>query len=206
MNAGVYVMPAALAASGRDSSVSSLVLRAQEGDEEAFAALFEIHKRRVYSLCLFMTSDAALAEDLTQEVFIQVFRKIGGFRNEAAFSTWLHRIAVNTVLMDRRKRKPKQVSLDEPVCLEASVVQRDLACQDFELKGVPEQVALMEALKQLPKGCRTIFILHEVEGFEHAEIAQLLGCSAGNSKSQLHKARLKLRELLFPAGKKKLAA
>jgi RNA polymerase sigma-70 factor (ECF subfamily) len=187
------------------SDRSSVVSRAQEGDEEAFAALFEMHKKRVYSLCLFMTGDVATAEDLTQEVFIQVFRKIRTFRGDAAFSTWLHRIALNTVLMSRRKRIPPQVSLDEPVYIGSSSLQRELAWNDPELSGTPERMALIQGINRLPEGCRAIFILHEVEGYGHDEIARLLGCSAGNSKSQLHKARMKLREFLFPEGGKRFA-
>jgi RNA polymerase sigma-70 factor (ECF subfamily) len=164
-----------------------------------------MHKKRVYSLCLLMSGDVAAAEDLTQEVFLQVFRKIRTFRGDAAFSTWLHRVALNTVLMSRRRRIPPHVSLDEPVCVGSSLLPRDLAWHDPELSGAPERMALIQAIRQLPQGCRMIFILHEVEGYAHDEIARLLGCSAGNSKSQLHKARLKLRDFLFPEGRKRFA-
>jgi RNA polymerase sigma-70 factor (ECF subfamily) len=156
----------------------------------------------VYSLCLLMTGSVADAEDLTQDAFIQVFRRIGSFRGDAAFSTWLHRVAVNTVLMYLRKRKPQQVSFDEPIPGDSSVKQRDFGRHDPELLGAIDRMALVLAIGQLPAGCRTIFILHEVEGYQHHEIAQLLNCSAGNSKSQLHKAKLKLSELLL-AGKKR---
>jgi RNA polymerase sigma-70 factor, ECF subfamily len=174
-----------------------LVARAKAGDGEAFAALFEQHKKRVYSLCLLMTSDPADAEDLTQDAFIQVFRKLATFRGDSAFSTWLYRVAVNTVLMSLRKRKPRQVSLDEPVCVEHSMVPRDFGRNDPELTGTVDRIALLRAIKELPEGYRTIFILHEVEGYQHHEIAKLLNCSVGNSKSQLHKAKLKIREILL---------
>jgi RNA polymerase sigma-70 factor (ECF subfamily) len=182
--------------SGTDS-LPNLVARAQAGDGEAFATLFEQHKKRVYSLCLLMTGDVADAEDLTQDAFIQVFRKLGTFRGDSAFSTWLYRVAVNTVLMSLRKRKPKQISLDEPVCIDHSFVPRDFGRNDPELSGTVDRIALIRAIKELPEGYRKIFLLHEVEGYQHHEIAAMLRCSVGNSKSQLHKAKLKIRELLM---------
>jgi RNA polymerase sigma-70 factor, ECF subfamily len=184
---------------GRDESQLNLVRRAQSGDEEAFAKLFQQHKSRVYSLCLLMTKDVAEAEDLTQEAFLQVFRTVGSFRGDAAFSTWLYRVAVNTVLMKLRRRKsPPTVSLDEPVNAESPTLQRDFGKNDPNLSGLIDRIALRRALGELPEGCRTIFALHEVDGYQHHEIAQLLDCSVGNSKSQLHKAKLKMRDLLFP--------
>jgi len=174
-----------------------LVARAQAGDGEAFGVLFEQHKKRVYSLCLLMTGDVADAEDLTQDAFIQVFRKLGTFRGDSAFSTWLYRVAVNTVLMSLRRRKPKQISLDEPICIDHSMVPRDFGRNDPELSGTVDRIALIRAIKELPEGYRRIFILHEVEGYQHHEIAAMLKCSVGNSKSQLHKAKLKIRELLM---------
>jgi RNA polymerase sigma-70 factor, ECF subfamily len=177
----------------------SLVERAQNGDEQAFAALFELHKKRVYSVCLLMTKDVAEAEDLTQEAFLQVFRTIGTFRGEAAFSTWLYRIAVNTVLMKLRRQKSKaMVSLSEPVSAESPSLSHDIGTKDSRLTGAIDRIALLRAIESLPAGCRTIFALHEVEGYQHHEIANLLNCSVGNSKSQLHKAKLKMRDLLFP--------
>jgi len=176
-----------------------LVRRAQAGDEQAFAALFNQHKSRVYSTCLLMTRDVAEAEDLTQEAFLQVFRTLGSFRGEAAFSTWLYRVAVNTVLMRLRRRKaPPIISLDEPVLPESSSLRRDLGKSDPDLAGVVDRIALRRAMEELPDGCRLIFDLHEIEGYQHHEIAEHLNCSIGNSKSQLHKAKLKLRQLLLP--------
>jgi RNA polymerase sigma-70 factor (ECF subfamily) len=184
---------------GRDESQLNLVRRAQSGDEEAFAKLFQQHKSRVYSVCLLMTKDVAEAEDLTQEAFLQVFRTVGSFRGDAAFSTWLYRVAVNTVLMKLRRRKsPPTVSLDEPVNPESPSLQRDFGKNDPHLSGLIDRIALRRALGDLPEGCRRIFALHEVEGYQHHEIAELLDCSIGNSKSQLHKAKLKMRDLLFP--------
>jgi RNA polymerase sigma-70 factor, ECF subfamily len=173
-----------------------LVTRAKEGDDEAFAILFDRHKKRVYSLCLRMTGNIPEAEDLAQDAFIQVFRKLETFRGDSAFSTWLYRVVVNTVLMKLRKRSPRQVSLDEPVQMESSSVPRDVSCGDARLLGAVDRIALIRAIQKLPTGCRTIFLLHEVEGYEHNEIASMLHCSVGNSKSQLHKARLRIREIL----------
>jgi len=185
-----------------DDSQLSLVRRAQSGDEQAFADLFRQHKSRVYSVCLLMTKDVADAEDLTQEAFLQVFRTIGSFRGDAAFSTWLYRVAVNTVLMRLRRRKsPATVSLDEPVNAESPSLHREFGKSDPDLSGAVDRLALGRAIEELPEGCRTIFSLHEVEGYQHHEIAEMLDCSIGNSKSQLHKAKLKLRNLLFPKRK-----
>ena len=174
-----------------------VVKRAQRGDSDAFAALFNAHKARIYSVCLRMTNNAAEAEDLTQDAFLQVFRKIATFRGDSAFSTWLHRIAVNTVLMHFRKKALCQVSLDEPYnSSNGAKIRREYGTQDNRLAGCVDRVALAAAIKELPHGYRTIFLLHEVEGYEHQEIAEMLGCSVGNSKSQLHKAKLRIRELL----------
>ena len=187
---------------GGDDSQASLVKRAQSGDEQAFATLFQQHKNRVYSVCLLMTKDVAEAEDLTQEAFLQVFRTVSSFRGDAAFSTWLYRVAVNTVLMKLRRRKsPPTVSLDEPLNSESPSLHRDFGKNDPALCGVVDRIALCRALEDLPEGCRTIFALHEVQGYQHHEIAELLDCSIGNSKSQLHKAKLKMRALLFPKAK-----
>jgi RNA polymerase sigma-70 factor, ECF subfamily len=183
----------------RDDSERSLVQRAQSGDEQAFSTLFELHKKRVYSVCLLMTKDVAEAEDLTQEAFLQVFRSVGSFRGDSAFSTWLYRVAVNTVLMKLRRRKaPPTLSLDEPVSSESPSLKRDYGKNDPRLSGAVDRIALRRAIEELPEGCRKIFALHEVQGYQHHEIAKLLRCSIGNSKSQLHKAKLKLRDLLFP--------
>jgi RNA polymerase sigma-70 factor, ECF subfamily len=180
----------------------SLVLRAQRGDEQAFATLFQTHKKRVYSVCLLMTKDIAEAEDLTQEAFLQVFRCVGSFRGDSAFSTWLYRVAVNTVLMKLRRRKaPPLVSLDEPVSSDSPSLKRDVGASDLRLNGTIDRIALRRAMQELPEGCRQIFALHEVEGYQHHEIAKMLDCSVGNSKSQLHKAKMKMRDLLFPKRK-----
>jgi RNA polymerase sigma-70 factor (ECF subfamily) len=175
---------------------TQLIARAQRGDEEAFAAIFEAHKRRVYSLCLRMTGNTAEAEDLTQEAFLQLFRKISTFRGESAFSTWLHRLAVNVVLMHLRKKGLQQISLDEVDNSQDEPVKRDYGGDDRRLTGSVDRIGLQKAIADLPPGYRAVFVLHDVEGYEHNEIAEIMKCSVGNSKSQLHKARMKLRERL----------
>ena len=177
-------------------ATSELIERAQHGDEEAFAALFEAHKRRVYSLCLRMTGDTAEAEDLSQDAFLQLFRKISTFRGESAFSTWLHRMVVNVVLMHLRKKGLQQVSLDEVDTSQDEPVKREYGDDDKRLLHSIDRITLSRAIEGLPPGYRAVLVLHDIEGYEHNEIAQILSCSVGNSKSQLHKARLKLREVL----------
>ena len=170
--------------------------RAKLGDADAFRVLYDLHKRRVYSLCLRMTSNTAQAEDLTQEAFLQLFRKIGTFRGESAFSTWLHRMAVNVVLMQLRKKNLPVVSLEETLESDEDAPKKEPGAPDKKLAGSVDRLHLQRALEELPPGYRTIFLLHDVEGYEHNEIAEMVGCSIGNSKSQLHKARMKLRTLL----------
>jgi len=183
-------------AARKAASETQLIARAQRGDERAFAALFEAHKRRIYSLCLRMTGDTAEAEDLTQEAFLQLFRKISTFRGESAFSTWLHRLVVNVVLMHLRKKGLQQISLDEIDTSQEEPVKRDYGDDDLRLLGSIDRIRLDRAIAALPPGYRTVFVLHDMEGYEHNEIAQIMNCSIGNSKSQLHKARMKLREYL----------
>lgn len=170
--------------------------RAKQGDAEAFEFLYNLHKRRVYSLCLRMTTNTAEAEDLTQEAFLQLFRKIGTFRGESAFSTWLHRMAVNVVLMRLRKKGLPIVPLEDTIETEEETPKKELGAEDISLAGSIDRLQLQRSIDALPPGYRSIFVLHDIEGYEHNEIADMVGCSIGNSKSQLHKARMKLRELL----------
>jgi RNA polymerase sigma-70 factor (ECF subfamily) len=181
------------------SSDLGLVRRALDGDADAFASLFHMHKHRVYAVILRMTNNTAEADDLTQDVFIQVFRKLSTFRGESALSTWLYRLAVNTALMHFRKQAPPQVSLDDDGDREAvSPVRREHGQHDERLRCSLDRIALARALSALPDGYRTIFELHEIQGYGHREIARLLHCSVGNSKSQLHKAKQRIRECLVP--------
>ncbi len=171
----------------------ALAQKAATGDMVAFEQLYKRHNRRVYSLCLRMTSNVQEAEDLAQEVFIQLFRKIGSFRGESAFTTWLHRLTVNQVLMHFRKRN---VKLEQTTEDGETPVQVVVGTANPNQMPVVDRIALDRAIAQLPPGYRTVFTLHDIEGHEHEEISRMLGCSVGTSKSQLHKARMKLRMLL----------
>ena len=199
----VPVLPSSTAASrtgqmpGAERSDAETIRLAQRGDAAAFEQIYRIHSRRVYGLCLRMTGNPALAEDLTQDIFLQVFRKIHTFRAESAFSTWLYRLAVNVVLMRRRVKKLNEISLEARSEAEGDTFpRRETGRLDLRVSGVVDRVNLKRALGRLPRGYRQIFLLHDVLGYEHHEIAEALGCSVGNSKSQLHKARMRLRTVL----------
>lgn len=171
----------------------------QGGEGEVTLANFEqLYKRycqKIYSLCLRVLQSEVDAEDVTQEVFVQVYRRLHTFRGRASFATWLYRITVNQVLMHLRrscaKKRREEVVLDEPI---DGLDQR--WAEHNESIRLTDRTALEQAIGQLPLGYRIIFILHDVEGLNHNEIASLLGLSVGTTKSQLHKARLRLRRLL----------
>ena len=184
-----------------DIPEEEIIRQAQEGNAAAFEQLYRRYSSRVYSLCLRMLKNDSEAEDLTQEAFLLLFRKIHTFRGEARFSTWLHRLTFNLVLMRFRKKRYPEVSLDAALESgeEDSMPLMELGGPDLRLSGVIDHVNLSRAIEQLPDGYKEMFILHDVEGYEHHEIAGILGCSIGNSKSQLYKARLRLRELLQEA-------
>ena len=170
-----------------------LARAAATGATEAVGDLYRRHSRRVYALCLRITHDAADAEDLTQEVFIQLLRKIGSFRGDSHFTTWLYRLTVNQALMYLRRvnrRREQVVDSKELIQVVCRKTKTGISHQ------VADKIALDAAVSLLPPGCRAIFLLFSVEGYNHEEIATLCGCSVGNSKSQLHKARKKLRRLL----------
>ncbi|MGH9947189.1 MAG: RNA polymerase sigma factor [Pyrinomonadaceae bacterium] len=170
-----------------------LTQAAAKGDMAAFEEVYQRHHRRVYSICLRMLQNSHEAEDLTQDVFIQLYRKIGSFRGDSAFTTWLHRMTVNQVLMHFRKRNVKYEKVTEEGETPDQIVS---GTSDPEKMRIVDKIALEHAIEQLPSGYKNVFVLHDVEGFEHEEVARILGCSVGTSKSQLHKARLKLRKLL----------
>lgn len=174
---------------------------AQQGNAAAFERLYRRYSGRVFAVCLRIVNNDGEAEDLTQEVFLQLFRKIHTFRGEAKFSTWLHRLSTNLVLMRLRKKRHPEVSLDAALESEQedSRPAIELGAPDPQLTGAVDRMNLNKAIDQLPDGYREMFILHDVEGYEHHEIARILGCSAGNSKSQLYKARVRLRDLLQDA-------
>lgn len=170
-----------------------LARTATYGDMAAFEEIYHRHHRRVYSLCLRMLQNPAEAEDLTQDVFIQLYRKIGTFRGDSAFTTWLHRLTINQVLMHFRKRRLKfEITTKEGETL----VQVTLGTENPKKMSIIDKLALEDAIAQLPPGYKNVFVLHDIEGYEHEEVAKILGCAVGTSKSQLSKARLKLRKLL----------
>jgi RNA polymerase sigma-70 factor (ECF subfamily) len=184
-------------AKGSSISEAEAVDWAKQGDGVAFEALYGRHKRRVYSLCLRMSSNLAEAEDLAQEVFLQVYRRIITFRGQSAFSTWLHRVAVNVVLMRLRRKKLVAVSLEEPLDPEEpNSPTMDLGVRDRVLAGSIDRINLERAIESLPSPYRQIFVLFDIEGYRHSEIAEMIGCTIGNSKSQLHKAHVRLRRIL----------
>jgi RNA polymerase sigma-70 factor (ECF subfamily) len=155
--------------------------------------LFNLYSGRVYSVCLRMTGNRVDAEDLTQEVFIRLMLKADTFRGESAFTTWLHRLTVNYVLMHFRKRHVRCELVTPDGELPVASASDD--CRSSRAP-VLDRMVLDEAIAKLAPGFRSVFVLHDIEGLEHWEIAELLGCSVGTSKSQLHKARMKLRSLL----------
>jgi RNA polymerase sigma-70 factor (ECF subfamily) len=176
---------------------STAIAGAKQGDAAAFEWLYKAHSKRVYSLCLRMLRNTAEAEDLTQQVFLKLFRKIGSFRGDSGFSTWLYRVAFNAVLMHLRRRKPDESLIDGLDHSEAGGADScELERPDISARGVIDRLNLTRAIHKLPDGYRRFFLLHDVIGYKHTEIAGLLGCSTGCSKSQLHKARKWLRRLL----------
>lgn len=199
----VFQNPAALgeAATSDSAAIENIRSRADveltkaaaAGDMAAFEELYNRHHRRVYSICLRMLQNASEAEDLTQDVFIQLYRKVGSFRGDSAFTTWLHRLTVNQVLMHFRKRNVKFEKTTEEGETPVQIVS---GTENPFRMPIVDKIALDIAIAQLPDGYKNVFVLHDVEGFEHEEVAKILGCSVGTSKSQLHKARLKMRKLL----------
>jgi RNA polymerase sigma-70 factor, ECF subfamily len=198
------IRPKKTAAMFAGMTEAEVIRKAQAGDAQCFEALYNHHKRRIFSLCLRMTNNYSQAEDFMQEAFLQLYRKISSFRGESAFSTWLHRLSVNIILMHWRKKGLNEVSLEETLDPQSEDgPKRDIGKRDESLHGSIDRMTLENAISNLAPGYRIIFLLHDVEGYEHNEIAEMLGCSIGNSKSQLHKARMKLRTLLPRAGSTK---
>jgi RNA polymerase sigma-70 factor (ECF subfamily) len=166
-----------------------LVRQAQAGSLQAFEQLYKENVRRVYALCLRLSSDASLAEELTQDAFVRAWEKLASFRGESAFSSWLYPLAVNVALSERRARRRR--------------TSRILATDDLASFEKPQKQAgpelgvdLGRALETLPPGARSVFVLHDVEGRKHGEIAELTGIAIGTSKAQLHRARKLMREAL----------
>ena len=162
-------------------------------DMEAFEEIYRLHHKRVYSICFRMLRNASDAEDITQQVFIQLFRKLHTFRGDSSFTTWLHRMTVNQVLMHFRRRVVKTEKTTEDGSTPIRIVS---GTENPSRMALIDRIALNQAIGQLPPGYRMVFILHDLEGFDHDEIGKMLGCAVGTSKSQLHKARQRLRQLL----------
>ena len=178
---------------GTHTSDYALALAAANGRMAALGDLYERHNRRVFAVCLGMTRNPAQAEDLTQEVFVHLIRKIGSFRGDSQFSTWLHRLTINLVLMHFRRKETRREQRDDTLEDRLFSLQRNHQPLSSQLI---DRMGLRSALTQLPSGCRAVFVLFDIGGYKHDEIATMLGCSSGTSKSQLHRARMKLRHLL----------
>jgi RNA polymerase sigma-70 factor, ECF subfamily len=172
-----------------------------EGDIQAFESIYRSYCEFVHRICLRMLRDPAEAEDAAQDVFVCVFRKINTFRGQSAFSSWLYRLTTNSVLMRFRKKKHKCVPL-EGRDDDDDASYSEIGAVDLNLSGVLDRIDLQSAIAVLPNGYKTAFVLHDVQGYEHREIAKMFGYSTGNSKSQLHKARIRLRSLLYRVPKK----
>jgi RNA polymerase sigma-70 factor (ECF subfamily) len=171
---------------------------AQQGNAAAFEFLYRLHRDRVYALCLRMVRNPFQAEDLTQETFLAVLRGIREFRGQSAFTTWLHQVTRNTVLMSLRKKKLQETSLEEIMGTESESGRPplELGTRDRHLEATADRMILRHAVSKLSRGFRKILVLHDVHGYEHREVAAILGCTPGTSKSQLHKARARVREAL----------
>ena len=169
------------------------VAHAAAGDRAAFERLYRAHVHRVFSLCARMVVDRARAEELTQDVFVRAWEKLHLFRGESSFSTWLHRLAVNLVLNERKSESRRHARFEEEdeehgMDVHAGVIGSTLQPGDF--------LDLEHAMTRLPPGARRVFTLHDVEGYKHEEIAEMLGVTTGATKAQLHRARLLLRKEL----------
>jgi RNA polymerase sigma-70 factor (ECF subfamily) len=182
----------------REVPEKEIIRQAQAGDAAAFEQLYRRYSNRIYRLCLHMVKNETEAEDLTQEAFLRVFRKIHTFQGISAFSTWLHRVSVNTILMSLRKKKRVEIPLEneDNYDEESHVPRHILGGLDPSLSGFFDRENIKRALGQMPPGYKKVLVLHDVFGYEHNEIALLVKCSTGNSKSQLHKARVRMRTLL----------
>ena len=177
--------------------VDDVISQAQNGDHDAFAKLYYLHKQRVFAICMRMVQDFALAEDLTQEVFLQLHRKLTLFRGESAFTTWLHRLTVNRVLMHLRKHVLPVVSLDLVMTdFPEEYIVRGVGAPDLTQVGVIDRLAIDRAAATLAPGYRDTFMLFDVQGFQHSEIASMQDSCEGTSKSQLYKARRAMRAAL----------
>ncbi len=181
---------------------------AHNGNHAGFEYLYRQHKRRVYGLFLRMLRNATEAEDLTQEVFLLVFRKFHTFRGESAFSTWLHRLAVNLALMHLRRKRLPSVAFETTAETDDDHISPSIGCgaPDLLLEGSVDRITLQRCITRLPAGCRLVFVLYDIQGYQHGEIAEIIGRTVGDSKSQLHKARKRLRVMLHELRREKARA
>jgi len=181
-----------------ESAGAETIRRAQRGDAAAFERIYQLHGRRIYALCLRIARNPSEAEDLTQEAFLRAFRKIHMFRGESAFSTWLYRLALNVVLMKLRKKQVSEASLEEmrKRNAESTGQSKEVGGLDLHLAGLMDRLNLERAVEQLPSAFKTVFVLHDIQGYKHHEIAEMMDWSVGTSKGKLHRARMRLRELL----------
>ncbi len=168
------------------------VMLAAGGDRKAFERLYRTHVNRVFSLCTRMCGSKVRGEELTQDVFVRAWEKLPQFRGDAQFSTWIHRVAVNIVLTDRKNeaRNKKRLVEDDSESGETPLQKASVT------PGYGDRMDITAAMEKLPRGARQIFVLHDIEGYKHEEIAEMCGITAGGSKAQLHRARLLLREAL----------
>ncbi len=185
---GVMAAAAQAGPDGPGDGLAALVTRARTGDRAAFDALYAACVERVYAVCLRLCAEPATAERLTQDTFVQAWRRLGSFRGEAAFTTWVHRIAVNVVLNDGRTERRRAARL--------AVVSDPAAGSAGTSDGLEARMDLARAVAALPRGARAVLVLHDVEGYRHEEIARMLGIAPGTAKAQLHRARMLLRKVL----------
>jgi len=176
-------------------SIDKAIRLFNQGDVKAFESIYRSYCEYVHRICLRMLRDPVEAEDAAQDVFVCVFRKINTFRGESAFSSWLYRLTTNSVLMRFRKNKRKWISLEASREDEGSSY-REISAPDSNLSGLLDRIEIQSAVDVLPDGYKVAFVLHDIYGYDHREIAEISGYSIGNSKSQLHKARVRLRKLI----------
>jgi RNA polymerase sigma-70 factor, ECF subfamily len=198
-------VPSASPVAGEELDEVKAIQLAQSGNHAGFEYLYRRHSRRVHGLFLRMLRNVTEAEDLTQEVFLLVFRKFHTFRGESAFSTWLHRLAVNLALMHLRRKRPPSVAFEANAETDDDPIFPSIECgaPDLSLEGSVDRITLQRCITRLPAGCRLVFVLFDIQGYQHSEIAEIIGRTVGDSKSQLHKARKRLRVMLHELQREK---
>jgi RNA polymerase sigma-70 factor, ECF subfamily len=201
-------VPSASPDAGEDLDELKAIQLAHNGNHAGFEYLYRRHSRRVHGLFLRMLRNVTEAEDLTQEVFLLVFRKFHTFRGESAFSTWLHRLAVNLALMHLRRKRPPSVAFEANAETDDDTISPSIECgaPDLSLEGSVDRITLQRCITRLPAGCRLVFVLYDIQGYQHSEIAEIIGRTVGDSKSQLHKARKRLRLMLYEFQREKARA